>query len=115
MLCDHWEDMSRYGYLSNRAFDVLACGSWLAVDEVTGLGDILPDGYTVFRTKGELREILETPVFGTEETRKTLADWVARNHTFRNRAEVIAERVRDLLPGDIDAVGLLSPMIQRKV
>ena len=98
VLCDHWKDMSQYGYLSNRAFDVLACGSWLAVDEVVGLEDILPGGYSPFRTKEELRDVLNTKRFGTQAERKKLAAWVANHHTFRNRAETIATLIRTLLP-----------------
>lgn len=108
VLCDHWSDMSRYGYLSNRAFDVLACGAWLAVDEVAGLEDILPGGYTVFRNRDELGAILDTSEFGDLETRLELADWVARNHSFRNRAKTLAETIRKMLPADADQTGLLS-------
>jgi hypothetical protein len=35
---------------------------------------------------------------------------VAQNHTFRNRAEVIAKRVHALLPGEIDATVFLPVM-----
>lgn len=108
VLCDHWADMSRCGYLSNRAFDALACGSWLAVDEVAGMEDILPGGYSIFRTKEELQKILETPKFGNEAERRKLAKWVAENHTFRNRAEVLGKQIQFLLPAEIDTTSFLS-------
>ena len=86
----------------------MACGAWLAVDEVAGLEDILPGGYTVFKTKDELRDILETPEFGINSERRKLAEWVAKNHTFRNRAEVLGEKIKSLLPAEIEAFSFLS-------
>ncbi len=41
VLADHWEDMRRLGFVSNRVFDVLACGGRLWVDDVAGLDDVL--------------------------------------------------------------------------
>jgi spore maturation protein CgeB len=97
VLCDHWEDMGRYGYLSNRVFDVMTCGLWLAVDEVAHLKGILLGGYSLFRTKEELRDVLNQKRFGTQAERKNLATWVAKNHTFKQRAETIAGRIEMLL------------------
>ncbi|MFB2553774.1 glycosyltransferase family protein [Ensifer soli] len=93
VLCDHWEDMKQDGYLSNRAFDVLACGGWLAVDDVVGIGDILPGGYSVFRNKDELKAILDTPGFGDEEGRAERAKWVDAHHSFDARAREISRRI----------------------
>ena len=100
VLCDHWDDMKRYGYLSNRAFDILACGSWLAVDDVSGIENILPGGYCVFHTMDELGDILRRDIFGSPEERRDLANWVLANHTYLQRSRVIAERLRVLWRGE---------------
>lgn len=97
VLCDHWDDMKSFGYLSNRAFDVLACGSWLIVDDVRGIDRILPGGYTVYHTREELGGLLDMPEHGTLEKKRELAHWVRENHGFTRRAEVIADRIRRLL------------------
>jgi GT2 family glycosyltransferase len=97
VLCDHWDDMKSFGYLSNRAFDVLACGSWLVVDDVRGIDGVLPGGYTVYRNREELGGLLDMSEHGTSEEKRRLAKWVRENHGFSHRAEVIAGRIRSLL------------------
>lgn len=100
VLCDHWDDMAKYGYLSNRAFDVLASGSLLVVDEVAGLSDILPGGYEVFTSKDELKEILKTKPKSSPALRTKLSKWVSENHTVTKRAEVFADFIRSELSFD---------------
>jgi GT2 family glycosyltransferase len=97
VLCDHWGDMKSFGYLSNRAFDVLACGSWLIVDDVRGIDRILPGGYTIYRSREELGGLLDMPEHGTSVEKQKLAQWVRENHGFSHRAEVIAGKIRTLL------------------
>lgn len=40
VLNDHWEDMRRRGFVSNRIFDALACGATVVTDEVEGLPEV---------------------------------------------------------------------------
>jgi spore maturation protein CgeB len=91
VLCDHWDDMKRLGYLSNRAFDVLAVGGWLTVDEVEGIEDILDGGYSVFRNKEELAALLQSDIPVDIEDRRKRAVWVAENHSFDARAKTLAD------------------------
>jgi GT2 family glycosyltransferase/spore maturation protein CgeB/predicted nucleic acid-binding Zn-ribbon protein len=37
VLCDHWDDMRRHGFISNRIYDALACGAVVVTDPVEGL------------------------------------------------------------------------------
>ncbi|WP_196804840.1 glycosyltransferase [Methylopila sp. M107] len=93
VLCDHWEEMKRFGYLSNRAFDVLACGGILAVDHVEGIETILPGGYSVFRSREELGELLKVEWASDRSGRAERAKWVAENHSFDARAKVLSEEI----------------------
>ncbi len=93
VLCDHWDDMKREGFLSNRAFDVLACGGQLIVDDVTGIEDILPGGYKVFRTRDELGKILKSLKVPSRRERMKRVAWVRENHSFDARAEVLGAYV----------------------
>jgi GT2 family glycosyltransferase len=46
VLNDHWEDMARWGLVSNRVFDALAAGTCVVSDHVPGMGELL-DGAVV--------------------------------------------------------------------
>ena len=46
VLNDHWGDMRRWGIVSNRVFDALACGAAVLSDSVPGLAELL-DGAVV--------------------------------------------------------------------
>lgn len=41
VLNDHWPDMARHGFISNRIFDALACGARVVSDPVPGLDNLL--------------------------------------------------------------------------
>jgi glycosyltransferase involved in cell wall biosynthesis len=92
VLCDHWADMARQGFLSNRAFDVLGCGGFLVTDAVAGMEDILPAGsYAVFGDAAELAAHVRAARRVDPEERRAVADWVRENHSFRVRARQILE------------------------
>ena len=44
ILNDHWPEMAEHGFVSNRVFDALACGTPVISDEVVGLRDVIADG-----------------------------------------------------------------------
>jgi spore maturation protein CgeB len=49
VLNDHWPDMRRLGFISNRVFDVLACEGFVLSDRVAGLDGELADVMPTFR------------------------------------------------------------------
>ena len=90
VLCDHWADMARMGYVSNRAFDVLAVGGRLVTDHVEGMESLLPEGsYDVFRNAEDLARIASADMAIPIEDRRRWADWVRDNHSFAVRASEI--------------------------
>lgn len=100
VLNDHWPDMQRTNLVSNRVFDVLACGRPLVSDELTDL----PDGFGAFiETFGPDRPIAAAVARALAEDdtrraeRRAFSDIVRREHSFDRRAEVLVARVRRLL------------------
>ncbi len=96
VLCDHWEDMRRLGYVSNRVFDVLASGGALAVDPVEGLSDLLPKGsYQVFRNGEELASLIRHPETVDLARRADIAAYIAAHHSFDARAATIMRKIQE--------------------
>jgi len=100
VLNDHWPDMQRAGLLSNRVFDVLACGASIVSDDVTDL----PAGFSDFIIGfGPDRPIGRSIAQALNEdadrrtARQAFAEIVRRDHSFDRRAAAILERARILL------------------
>lgn len=100
VLNDHWPDMQRAGILSNRVFDVLACGAPVVSDEVADL----PAGFAEFVIAfGPDRPIDRAIAQGLNEdagrraARRGFAEIVRRDHSFDRRAAIILEYARALL------------------
>lgn len=100
VLSDHWADMARYGFLSNRAYDVLACGGQLLTDPVAGIEDLLPEGsYLTFASAEDLAAHVRAPLDVDPERRKAFSDWVVKNHSFDVRAREILSLIRKKMNG----------------
>jgi spore maturation protein CgeB len=100
VLNDHWPDMQRAAILSNRVFDVLACGTPIVSDEIADL----PAGFSEFVIPfGPDRPIGRaiTQAMGEDAERRTarraFAETVRRDHSFDRRAATIVERAKMLL------------------
>jgi len=55
VLNDHFDDMRRDGFISNRIFDALASGARVISDDVDGLDELFGGAVQVYRTPEELR------------------------------------------------------------
>jgi GT2 family glycosyltransferase len=91
VLNDHFEDMRREGFISNRIFDAVASGSRVVSDDVAGLADVFGEAVPIYRTPDDLRRLAadRDAFFGSDEARVKLAESVRREHSFRARAEVL--------------------------
>ena len=86
LLVDHWEDMRRLGFVSNKVFDALACGAFVIADDNPGLADAVPGGVETYRSPEELREKID----------RYLADPTARQRIARRGREIVlAEHTAD--------------------
>ncbi|WP_026876265.1 glycosyltransferase [Jiangella gansuensis] len=99
VLNDHWDDMKTEGLMSNRLFDLAACGARVVSDEVPGLTDVFGDVVLTFSTPEELAAAVATQLAETPEraaAREKLSELVRREHSFDARAEELVETVRKL-------------------
>jgi spore maturation protein CgeB len=90
VLNDHWETMRAWGIVSNRIYDVLACGTPVVSDRLPEIDDQLPDGVLTFADADELghqvRELLADPEAAASRAAAGRAAVLAA-HTLDHRAD----------------------------
>ncbi len=96
VLNDHWPDMAREGFLSNRLFDAVACGSRVVSDPATGLAEVFGDAVRTAATADALCGLLtgdRDALFADRAARLAAADRIAREHSFLVRAQALVDQV----------------------
>ena len=100
VLNDHWADMQREGFLSNRLYDASAAGAFVISDDVDGLEAEFDGGIVAYRDREELGRLIDHYLEHPAE-RRALADRaraaVLARHTFDHRARELLERLEPLL------------------
>lgn len=105
VLNDHWADMRRDGFISNRVFDAVAAGGRVLSDEVEGMHEIFGGAVRTFRHTHEIGNLLKgshDALFGTEEEVSQVSEMVREEHSFLARARVLLDAA---LLSDTWAVG----------
>lgn len=96
LLNDHWETMRAWGFVSNRLFDALACGTPVVSDDLPEIAALFGDSVTTYRDPDELghrvRELLADPKAARDRARRG-RDTVLRAHTFDHRARTLLELI----------------------
>ncbi len=90
LLCDHWEDMRRHGFVSNKVFDALACGAFVIADDNPALAEELPGAVETYSSPGELREKIDRYLADPGERERVASRgraMVLAEHTAGHRAE----------------------------
>ena len=95
VLNDHWTDMQREGFLSNRLYDASAAGAFVISDAIDGLREEFDGGVVAYRGRDELHALVEAyladPDARAARAARARAAVLAR-HTFDLRArEILAE------------------------
>ena len=116
VLNDHWDDMREHGFLSNRLYDALACGSLVVSDHVDGIEDEFDGAIVTYTGPDDLRAKIDHYLSHPGE-RHELADrgreLVLAQHTFAQRTATILAKLRPLLadrrPGITAALGWPIP------
>jgi glycosyltransferase involved in cell wall biosynthesis len=99
VLNDHWRTMRAWGFVSNRLYDVLACGTPVISDPVPGLATQFDGAVLEYHDPVELRALVE----------QVLADPTgARLRAQRGRALVLAEHTFDCRAAEL--VGYLTAL-----
>lgn len=94
VLNDHWADMARDGFLSNRLFDAVAAGANVVSDEAVGLHEVFGESVITYKDAADLPAAIERARARTEATKRADAVRIAREHSFDARAEVLIAAAR---------------------
>jgi spore maturation protein CgeB len=98
VLNDHWDDMKREGFLSNRLFDASAVGARIVSDRVDGIRDVFGAGIRTYSTVEELRKLFsDSESWPSPQELENLAKTTALHHSFDRRADQLIAAVEPLL------------------
>lgn len=97
VLNDHWEDMRREGFLSNRLFDAVAAGAPVVTDDVSGLRRVFGKTVRSYRTVDELSEAIAQVARCSPAMLRRAARRISRKHSFHARARKLEKDVNRLL------------------
>ena len=81
LLNDHWDDMREKGFVSNRIFDALACGTCVISDDIEGLNDLFGDRVITYKTPSQLKELIDENL---EKDNQYDVEFMSQ-HTYSNR------------------------------
>jgi spore maturation protein CgeB len=96
VLNDHWPDMAREGFLSNRLFDAVAAGARVVSDDAEGLTEVFGAAVRVVSGPDQLAGVLAGPrdeIVGDDGARRAAADRVHAEHSFDARARALLASV----------------------
>lgn len=100
VLNDHWPDMAREGFYSNRLFDAVASGGRVVSDEVAGVEELFEGAVQAYGSPSELA-ILCAPEnrgqWGTNEEIVDRANRIGQIHSFDQRAKELVQAVQSLI------------------
>lgn len=96
VLNDHWPAMKREGFVSNRLFDVIACGGRAISDEVDGIDELFGGAVRTYASAEDLRELVSRPldgIFPSDPELEAISHRVREQHSFDNRARQLLDAV----------------------
>jgi O-antigen biosynthesis protein len=96
VLNDHWRTMRAWGFVSNRLYDVLACGAPVISDPVDGMEELFHGAVLQYGTADELRSLVDDVLADREGARQRAERGrrvVLANHTFDHRARQLLDHL----------------------
>jgi hypothetical protein len=100
VLADHWEDMAREGFISNRLFDAVALGARVISDQVAGTTDLFEGAVQTYGAPADLRRLASpdglAESFPDTATMAQIAARIRANHSFAARARQLVADVSAL-------------------
>jgi spore maturation protein CgeB len=99
VLNDHWGTMKAWGFVSNRLFDVLACGTPVISDAVDGLAELFDGAVLEYHTPPELRALVDEVLADPADARDRAVrgrELVLANHTMDHRARQLVDGLAPL-------------------
>lgn len=97
LLNDHWETMREWGFVSNRLFDALACGTPVISDHLPELEALFEGTVPTYHDVDELRELVSSALADPAAARGRAArgrELVVERHTFDHRGREFVAALR---------------------
>ncbi|MGH9230272.1 MAG: glycosyltransferase family protein, partial [Acidimicrobiales bacterium] len=91
--------MRAWGFVSNRLFDVLACGTPVISDPVEGMDELFDGAVVEYHTSDELRALVDDVLADPEGARQRAEGGrriVLAHHTFDHRARQLIDHLARL-------------------
>ncbi|MFF7292086.1 glycosyltransferase [Microbacterium sp. NPDC008134] len=95
VLNDHWADMQREGFISNRLFDVVAAGGRAFSDDVPGIDQIFGGAVQTYDAVSEIVPFLESDLderFPDADALGGISERIREEHSFAARARILLDR-----------------------
>jgi spore maturation protein CgeB len=86
LLNDHWDDMRERGFISNRIFDSIACGTVILTDHVRGIEDLFPGAVVYYDDANQLEDKIQEAL----KIESVDSDLV-KEHTYERRVQKIID------------------------
>jgi len=100
ILNDHWNDMAKNGFISNRLFDASASGARVISDFVPGSKEIFGSSLVEYKDNKDLVQILRsdlTKEFGPQAEVDANASIIQNQHNFDQRARQLLDSVNKFI------------------
>ncbi len=100
VLNDHWPDMAREGFHSNRLFDAVASGARVISDQVEGIAEIFQGGVQTYTSPADLENLCSKEnrkMWGSPQEILDRAHHIGERHSFDQRAKVLSDTVKQLI------------------
>jgi hypothetical protein len=94
LLNDHWDTMRAWGFVSNRLFDALACGTPVVSDRVPEIDALFGDAVLQYDDPTDLRALVEAVLADPDAARARAEvgrERVLAAHTFDHRAHALMD------------------------
>jgi spore maturation protein CgeB len=89
LLTDHWETMRKWGFVSNRVFDALACETPVISEDLPEIAELFDGAVLTFHDAPELRSLTDAVLADRRAARARAARGralIEARHTFDHRA-----------------------------
>jgi hypothetical protein len=96
VLNDHWDTMRAWGFVSNRVFDVLACGTPVISDHLAEIDELFEGTVPTYSSAPELGDLVRAALVNVGDARDAAAlgrAIVLAEHTFDHRARQLLDLV----------------------
>lgn len=96
---DHWEDMRKWDFPSNRLFDALLSGAFVISDEIPSAKTIFKDSIVTYNGADDLENKIDFYLNNLQEREKKIKKGckiVLKNHTFDNRVDYVVKSLKKL-------------------